>query len=795
MLTRRAQFYTGHGKQDLAFRDLKEALSLAPQDRDIVNTLRNLQITTLDVQTESPENLMDKFVKGDEDAGQRIISGFSSEPFVQQMTRGTAVEQLFSNSVQVEQKTAGMILLKLSQNVDNGVSANFVRSVSNRFPDSVLMFIRCGSMGIEALTNILLKNWDDNKARANAFNIAIEKFIDILQQSSDEATQVAILNSLIRTASSNQSLIKSVDKIPFEIIFPLLSDLQPQSVRSRAIVLFSTLISKEAADSTLISTLKSRLSDFVTKKISDATPRDYITAFSTLTSIFTIRSEISAKVFLQEGFLEEVVEEPVEVDDNGAVTKSLLEMLSAATIDKNCRVKIVKVAEGLLRECAQSTEAEIRALAGSVLAKLSSAMPGNRNVGVDLLKIFKSYPVKNETALLSTIEGLAFSSTVPTTKVELAKDSDFLKYLMTILKSPGQRHALVYGCLSIIVNLTSYKPALSEEQKRINEIRRLAKEENVYTVDEFDKDIHVAARCKCVLAAGLMPSLNAMALNSSPACITAISHILLSTSTAVANRGLLAHQGAIKLILALLGKPVDQQTKITFTHALAKILISVNPSLVFSSRTPITAPIQPLTDLLTTESLPNELPRFEGLLALTNLASADETARTIIIDKTWPVTETLLLSDTPLIQRAATELVCNLVASQKGVDKFIPSAKNSSATSRLHLLLALADVDDVSTRSAAGGALAMLTGNKEVCNALGEVERSLERVAGMVDDQDEGVAFRGTVCVAKLIENGGGKMNKRLQQAGLSEKLRMYMKRSTNPKAKVLCGEVLDCLA
>jgi protein unc-45 len=263
----------------------------------------------------------------------------------------------------------------------------------------------------------------------------------------------------------------------------------------------------------------------------------------------------------------------------------------------------------------------------------------------------------------------------------------------------------------------------------------------------------------------------------------------------VANRGLLAHQGAIKLILALLGKPVDQQTKITFTHALAKILISVNPSLVFSSRTPITAPIQPLTDLLTTESLPNELPRFEGLLALTNLASADETARTIIIDKTWPVTETLLLSDTPLIQRAATELVCNLVASQKGVDKFIPSAKNSSATSRLHLLLALADVDDVSTRSAAGGALAMLTGNKEVCNALGEVERSLERVAGMVDDQDEGVAFRGTVCVAKLIENGGGKMNKRLQQAGLSEKLRMYMKRSTNPKAKVLCGEVLDCLA
>jgi hypothetical protein len=656
--------------------------------------------------------------------------------------------------------------------------------------------MNCGPTGIEALTNVLLKKWDDDKERLNALDNVVAELIDVLRQSSNEAVHVAILNSFIRLASSDQDLIKSFHKIPFEILFPLLSNVQPQSVLSRAIVLLSTLISKEAADSVLISTLNRRLSDFVTEKLSNASPSDFIAAFSILTSMFTIRADIGTQVFLQEGFLEEIIEEPMEIDDNGAVIKALLEMLSAATADKKCRAKMINVADGLLQECAKSDSTEIRALVGSVLARLSSASTENRPVGVDLLRIFKdAYATKNEIALLSSVEGLAFSSTVAAIKEELAGDTDFLKYLLAILKSPGQQHALVYGCLSIIVNLTSYKPALSQEQKRINEIRRLAKEENVHTVDELDEDVHVTGRCKAVLTAGLLPSLNAMALNSSPACIISIAQILLSISTAAAHRGLLAHQGAIKLILALLGKSVDSQTELTLTHALAKILISVNPSLIFSSRTPITAPIQPLTNLLANESLPNDLPRFETLLALTNLASADDSARTAIVDKAWTVTETLLLSDTPLIQRAATELVCNLVVSQKGADKFIPSTKNTSVTSRLHLLLALADVEDVATRRAAGGAFAMLTDFKEVCDAVVEVERGLERVGGMVSDQDEDVAFRGIVCLKNLIVNGGGDMVKRLRQAGLSEKLRAFMKRSSNEKIKGLCVEILKGLA
>jgi protein unc-45 len=663
-----------------------------------------------------------------------------------------------------------------------------VRNISNDFTKYMTQFLGFGPDGVEALINIVLRKSDGDEQRLTAIQQLIPQLAQRLPTTDNEQMQVELLNALIRVATSDHSL-RSLDSASFNILFAFLSSQRPQAVRSRAIVLLSTIMSKEESNSNLLSSVKSQLSNFITDQLSTASPTEYITALSVLTSIFTIRSEMGAEIFLQEGFLEEIVEDGLDLEDEN-VPKALLELLSAASVDKSCRAKILNVADGFLQECAHSTDTEKRALSGSILAKLSSASGELSQTGMDLLKIFNNaYQSKNETALQSAVEGLAFSSTIGKTKEELTKDPNFLHSIMGILKSPGRQHPLIYGCLSVLVNLTFYKPPLTEEEKRINEIRRMAKETNIHTIDKLDDNAHVSTRCKAVLSAGLLPSLNVMATNSSPACITAIAYILLSVSTTPAHRGLMAQQGAIKLILALLTKPVDQNTEITLAHALAKILISVNPSLIFSSRTPITAPIQPLTSLLTNESLPNELPRFETLLALTNLASAEDSARSAIVDKAWTVTETLLLSDTPLLQRAATELVCNLVVSQKGTEKFLPS-KGTSASSRLHLLLALADVDDVATRRAAGGALAMLTDLKEICVAIGEVERGVERVGGMVGDDDEDVAFRGMICMRNLMENAGTDLKKRIVVAGMFEKIQKLMKGSTNDRVKNLGQEI-----
>ena len=783
VLTRRSQLYALNRTPNLAFRDLKEALSLAPQNADIVSAIQRLQNMSMSDPTDNPRQLFGQFVKGDKKAGEKLASSMMSESFAKDFVDANLLPQLLE-MVTKDPSTCGRILLRLSMNDSKEVSKQLVRAT-----DETTSFIDSGPDGIEAFTNIILRKWEDDKRRHGTLQTFVTKLADCLATSTDVSNQVAVLNACIRIATSDQTL-QSVNQLPVNILFPLLSQQQPQSVRSRALVLSSTLISKEEGDSSLIKTLESELKGFIAKRSSSASAADYITAFSVLTAIFTIRADVGVDIFL-DGFLEEALEDILDLEDEN-LPKALLELLSGATVDKKCRTKIGEVANEFLHECAQSHDPGKRALAASIMAKLSSVSTELTDVGVDLLRIFKDADAsKNESALLSAVEGLAFSSTVGKTKEELVKDSGFLSCLLAILKAPGREHHLIYGCLSILVNLTSYKPPLSEEEKRINEIRHLAKETNVPTFDELDDNAHVAARCKAVLTAGLLPALNAMAINSSPASITAIAQILLAVSTVPSHRGMLAQHGAIKLILALLAKQVDLNTEITLIHALAKILISVNPSLVFSSRTPITAPIQPLTHLLTQESLPHDLPRFESLLALTNLASANDTARTSIVSHTWSVTETLLLSDAPLLQRAATELVCNLVVCQTGAEKFSVK-KSAGAIGRLHLLMALADVEDVATRRAAGGALAMLTDLPEVCDGIREVERGVERIGGMVLDEDEDVAFRGLICVKNLIGVGGGELKKQLQDAGISGKIMALAQRSSNARLKGLCVEVLE---
>lgn len=745
--------------------------------------------------TEEPGLLIKQMADGDKEAGKTFANSLVSREFVRKVVQGGLVSNILEGGRGIDRETKGLLLLKLSMTDERTAVAELIKIIQQH--ETMKRFLDCGPNGIEALTNILLKKLNDDDKRLQTIQQAIPQLTDRLSKSSDEAQQVSLLNSLIRLSTSNPQLLEKLQSnFPFKSLFPLLSALQPEPILSRTIVLLSTLLSKEDPQSTLISTLQSRLSDFITPNFSSSTPSDYITAFSVLTAIFTIKTDLGTQIFLQEGFLEEALEDPLEIDDNNEVVKSLLELLSAAAVDNNCRTRILKVAEPFLKECTEGGNTGIRALAGSVLAKLSSASTQTtRNVEVDLLTIFKdAYNAKNEPALLSAIEGLAFTSVTASQKDKLIKDTFFISSLLTVLKSPNQQHPLVYGCLSILVNLTAYKPPLNEEQKRINEIRRLAKETDVHVVEELDKDGYVNSRCKVLLTAGLVPTINAVAMNSSPACISAIARILLSLATAPGHRGVLAHQGAIKLILSLLSKSVDSDTEITLSHALAKILISVNPSLIFSSRTPITTPIQPLTTLLSNESLSNDLPHFEALLALTNLASAEDSARTNIVEKSWPLIETLLLNDNSLLQRASTELVCNLVVCQRGAEKFIPGEKNPSAISRLHLLLALADVEDVATRRAAGGALAMVTDFEEVCKGLLEVERGMERVGRMVEDQDEECGFRGVVCLRNLVGNGGVEARRQMRESGVVRKVEELMK-SKNQRIKGLCKEVIGMLA
>ncbi|KAJ1944219.1 class II myosin, partial [Kickxella alabastrina] len=221
--------------------------------------------------------------------------------------------------------------------------------------------------------------------------------------------------------------------------------------------------------------------------------------------------------------------------------------------------------------------------------------------------------------------------------------------------------------------------------------------------------------------------------------------------------------------------------------ALAKIAISVPPHLAFDDPREIA---RLLLALLAEESDAQALlMRFEALLALTNLASAppgsSHDVRGYLANDLDGISlvELVLLSDHVLVRRAATELVCNLVYNEavferfaKGADAHVPAdeftpgivelpsdgeGEGDGASSdgagyrsqRLHLLVALADVDDAATRSAAAGALAVLTSDPRCCRYLflvhpraGDVVLGLLAVEDGVGDK-EAAAFRHRVAV------------------------------------------------
>lgn len=375
----------------------------------------------------------------------------------------------------------------------------------------------------------------------------------------------------------------------------------------------------------------------------------------------------------------------------------------------------------------------------------------------------------------SAIEGLAYTSLKGKVKEEIASNAKVLQSLIDGLRANATTDAATFGTLTIFANLTAYRPPLTDEEKKMSQLKSYANSSKPPPEDPLDNDAQVAARCKKVLEAGLVPALALHIKKLSVIGLKQTSMILNALAREQKHRGVLSQQGSVKLLLQTIERLQQQQQSPSSgaetaplriaAHALARILISVNPNHVFSASTaPATSAIRPLLDLLRADpsnadsETRNLLPTFECLLALTNLASMeDPSVRDTIIKVSWADIEDLLLSSNMLVQRAAVELVCNLMASPQGVAKFADGS--SAAKNRLHILLALADVEDFATRRAAGGALAMLTEWDAACAAVLDKEKGVKILLGMCEDESTEMRHRGVVCLLNLVSVPGEKEN------------------------------------
>jgi hypothetical protein len=420
----------------------------------------------------------------------------------------------------------------------------------------------------------------------------------------------------------------------------------------------------------------------------------------------------------------------------------------------------------------------------------------------DLSDMFKNMLSEGKSEQ-SAIEGLAYASLQAKVKEKLASDKEFLKNLIKALAEAPAKSPATYGALSVLVNLTVYLPTLSEEQKRISQLKAYANASKAPSgPDPMNEDEHVAKRCQTVFESGVIPVLVTHSQHGSIASLTLVVSIVFSLSKTTQIRGKMAQQGAVKLLLhAYSVFPEDNvAARRTTAHALARILISTNPQHIFGGSNPLalTSAIRPLLLLLSDD--PNSeqrdlLPIFESLLALTNLASTDDTARNPIIRNSFPRIEELLLSNNKMVTRATVELLCNLMQSPEGVAKFADGSKQASQ--RMHILLALTDSEDFATRRAAGGGLASLTEWDTAVNAILERDRGVTLLLGMCKEDQEELRHRGVVCVLNVVSTPGkvGEWGvKRVKGDGGIDTLKECLKKSRSQEVLEITVEALKKL-
>jgi len=112
-------------------------------------------------------------------------------------------------------------------------------------------------------------------------------------------------------------------------------------------------------------------------------------------------------------------------------------------------------------------------------------------------------------------------------------------------------------------------------------------------------------------------------------------------------------------------------------------------------------------------------------------------------------------------------------------------------------LVAMCDVDDLKTRLAAGGGLAMLTEFEPVVGGVLELKRGVEIVLGLCGEEDEGIVHRGLVIVRNLVcaeEETGKKGRERVMEEGGIDRIKAALKLTKRPDLLQVGVEALKVL-
>ncbi|KAF8078955.1 hypothetical protein FPV67DRAFT_87791 [Lyophyllum atratum] len=506
-----------------------------------------------------------------------------------------------------------------------------------------------------------------------------------------------------------------------------------------------------------------------------------------------------------------------------------LNFASRSSPDTNTRAgataALIKLSKGSASDNAEANES----LGGVEDSQLGASRQKDEELAAAMREIVVSG--EDQASTSDALEGLAYLTIDPTLKDRLSRDTAFLKRIITLIPRPTATTpvesaepptTLVFGILLIVSNLTAYRPRLTEEQAQIEKLRQMAKASNasskIPSASALDDDESVKARVRRLVDAGLL-DIFASATRTNTSGVRVLSgKVLLSIVEDKDNRGKVLQSGGAKVLMRIIThavsssaeKPSDSSPTfdpayLNAIQALAKLTITASPVQVFGpNEGTMYDAIRPFSSMLQGSSS-TLLQRFESMMALTNLSSqsAEMATRIAKSEGLLNKVELLLLEDHTLIRRAAMELMCNLIAGADDVFERYGGGNNlNTAKSKLQVVLALSDVEDLQTRLAASGAAATLTSAPSACLALVALQSEKHRVfptlARLIDpsavhhdDSDEerdddtgthpGLVHRGIICTRNILFSvSDGVLQKKLakeaEEAGLLQALMNFVK-------------------
>lgn len=641
------------------------------------------------------------------------------------------------------------------------------------------------------------------------YNDAISSKVAIghYQISLEMATDDEKLNLILKKGPQYNLTSEELTFLAFSFL-PTNSD--ATSLRPKAYVVLSVIFQEARRrenkrtnpDDAIVRTFSS----VVDQLFAETEERSLLAGACFLTALFQVDPLAASSIFTKDGLLEGVVDS-IDLSPSSSLSQEIARLLGQACGHKSCRrILTPQVVRWLEFKSRQTTDLVLQCAASVALIKLSkgatSDSPEDETLEVGISET--SNLAKSLTEIIASgkgstcveaVEGLAYLTVEPALKESFASNPSFLKQLFALMptkKSVAPKWetspAMIYGVSVIICNLSSFRPHLTEEEKQMEKLKRMTKRGKGFPADEdkanlLDNDEHVKARIRSLISCGVLPVFSAaITATDSKGVRLNVGKSLLCMVEEKDNRGTVLQAGGAKVLQTIIKqspfgeshnakeiRDVDASELLPI-QALAKLSITSSPIQVFGPNIgAIYDAIRPLSVLLQYPSS-NLLQRFEAMMALTNLAShsPDVAARITKVDGIVDKAELLLLDGHNLVRRASVELICNLiVGSDEAFDRYTTGDRSSA--SKIHIFLALSDVDDLPTRLAASGALATLSAAPSTCKTLIDLQFESHRFFTVMkqlinpftppDNQkneqsaEVGLVIRGVVCVTNVFKS------------------------------------------